>query len=209
MLVALAALFVSLGGVSYGLATGSIDSREIKNNTIRTRDIRNNEVRGRDIRNSTIRTEDIGANQVRGADVLESSLGLVPAANTANSASTAGSLSSQQKIAYQAAPGTGSQDIYDSGKLKLTASCSGAGGGTLTLTASTAVPNATLQSDAGGTSVNESDFDASSGLPINQGRTIVYTEPGGEVVVLHYAAVDGGAYNGTVGCLVKGLAQRL
>jgi hypothetical protein len=89
MLVALTALFISLGGVSYGVATGSIDSREIKNNTIRTGDIRNNEVRGKDIRNSTIRTEDIGANQVKGADVLESSLGVVPAANAANVANFA------------------------------------------------------------------------------------------------------------------------
>jgi hypothetical protein len=89
MLVALTALFISLGGVSYGVATGSIDSREIKNNTVRTKDIRNNDVRGKDIRNSTIRSADIGANQVKGGDVLESSLGLVPAANVANVASFA------------------------------------------------------------------------------------------------------------------------
>ncbi len=45
------ALFLSLGGVSYGLATGSIDGREIKNNT----------VRGADIRNATISSRDLGA----------------------------------------------------------------------------------------------------------------------------------------------------
>src|SRR3954453_19339082 len=128
MLVALAALFVALGGVSYGFATGSIDSREgkndslgsgdLRNNDIRSLDIRNNEIRGRDIRNSTIRTEDIGANQVKGVDVLESSLGEVPKATSASSAGSAGtagsagSLSSQDKISYQAATASGAQQIY-------------------------------------------------------------------------------------------------
>ncbi len=35
--VAYLALFVALGGTSYGLATGSIDGREIKNNSVGTR----------------------------------------------------------------------------------------------------------------------------------------------------------------------------
>ena len=206
MVVALVALFVSLGGVSYGFATGAIDSREIKNNTIRTQDIRNNEVRGRDIRNSTIRSEDIGANQVKGPDVLESSLGIVPSANTANSA---GSLSSQQKIGYQAGASTGAQTIYDSGKLKLTASCSGAP--QPTVTASTTVANATLHSTGGaGVANNTSPFTADVILTsgTSEERTVVYSEPGGQVVVVHYAAVGGNTY-GVAGCIVKGLAEKL
>ena len=50
IVVAALALFLSLGGVSYGLATGSIDSREIRNNTIR----------GKDMRNATISSRDLG-----------------------------------------------------------------------------------------------------------------------------------------------------
>jgi hypothetical protein len=69
--VALLALFVSLGGVSYGVATGSIDSREIKNNTVRGKDVRNN--------------------SIRGADILESKLAKVPSAVSADTAATAGS----------------------------------------------------------------------------------------------------------------------
>jgi hypothetical protein len=42
--ISMVALFVSLSGVSYGVATGFIDSREIKNNTIRGVDIRNGKV---------------------------------------------------------------------------------------------------------------------------------------------------------------------
>ena len=58
--VASIALFIALGGTSYGLATGSIGSREIKTNGVRSADIRNNDVRGKDIRNGTIRSRDVG-----------------------------------------------------------------------------------------------------------------------------------------------------
>lgn len=97
--VALVALFISLSGVSYGVATGFIDSREIKNETIlskdirnstlRTQDLRNNEVRGFDIRNSTIRSADVALNALTGADVDESKLGKVAAATSADKAATA------------------------------------------------------------------------------------------------------------------------
>jgi len=112
--IACVALFVSLGGVSYGVATGSIDSREIKNgavqtqdirnetlqaqdirsggvhsadlrnDSIRTEDLRNNEVRGVDIRNSTIRGFDIALNTLTGEDIRENTLATVPSATTAD-----------------------------------------------------------------------------------------------------------------------------
>ena len=82
LVISIIALFVSLSGVSYGVATGFIDSREIKNNEIRsrdlrnneirTRDLRNNEVRGIDIRNSTVQGRDIALNTVTGEDINES-----------------------------------------------------------------------------------------------------------------------------------------
>ena len=43
-------LFIVLGGTSYAVATGSIDSREIKNNTIRSKDVRNNSLLTRDFK---------------------------------------------------------------------------------------------------------------------------------------------------------------
>jgi hypothetical protein len=79
MVVALVALFSSLGGVSYGVATGFIDSREIKNNVISTKDLKNNDVRGKDVRTNTL----------RGSDIVESSLGKVPSAGSADSATNA------------------------------------------------------------------------------------------------------------------------
>ena len=105
MAVALIALFVSLGGVSYGLATGSIDSREIRNNTIRTQDIRNNQVRGRDIRNSTIQGKDVALDTLTGLDIKESKLGKVPSAGTADSAARA--LVGESPVAYARVDSTG------------------------------------------------------------------------------------------------------
>ena len=110
MAVACTALFVSLGGVSYGVATGSIDSREIKDNSlrsqdiatggvhsadlrndsIRTEDLRNNEIRGLDIRNSTIRGIEVALNSLTGSDIAENTLGTVPSATAADRANTAG-----------------------------------------------------------------------------------------------------------------------
>ncbi len=62
--VALLALFVALGGTSYAAATGSIDSREIKNNTVRSKDIRDNQVRSRDVRNFSLLEKDFKVGQL-------------------------------------------------------------------------------------------------------------------------------------------------
>ena len=112
MVIALIALFVSLSGVSYGVATGFIDSREIKNNEVRSLDVRNNEirtidlrnnqVRGIDIRNSTVQGRDIALNTITGTDVNEGSLQQVPSAllaETANSANTANTANSAGAVA--------------------------------------------------------------------------------------------------------------
>jgi len=74
LVIACIALFVALGGVSYGLATGSIDSREIADNTIRSKDVRNNSVYSRDIRNNDVRDIDIRNGTVKGRDVAKSTL---------------------------------------------------------------------------------------------------------------------------------------
>jgi hypothetical protein len=86
--IACLALFVALGGVSYGFATGSIDSREIKdgdvrtqdvrNNSVRTGDLRNNDVRGIDVRNGTIRGRDVAVDTITDDQVDESKLAQVP-----------------------------------------------------------------------------------------------------------------------------------
>ena len=74
LVIACIALFVALGGVSYGLATGSIDSREIRDNTIRSKDVRNNSVYTRDIRNNDVRDIDIRNGTIKGRDVARDTL---------------------------------------------------------------------------------------------------------------------------------------
>jgi hypothetical protein len=80
MVIAVIALFVSLGGVSYGLATGVIDSREITDNTIRSRDVRNRALTG----------QDMGVNRVGGGAIKESTLTQVPNSATAEGVSHQG-----------------------------------------------------------------------------------------------------------------------
>jgi hypothetical protein len=134
LIVASLALFISLSGVSYGVATGFIDSREIqnnqvrsidiRNNEIRTRDLRNNEVRGIDIRNSTVQGRDIALNTVTGEDVKEDTLQKVPSAATADSATTADGVSTLKIIPVTTVPEGGDAVVLAThGPLTLSAEC--------------------------------------------------------------------------------------
>jgi hypothetical protein len=162
LVIACVALFVSLGGVSYGLAQGSIDSREIKNNTIRSKDvrnntlrtfdIRNNEVRGFDIRNSTIQGRDVAFNTLTGNDVAENSLGKVPSAataDTATTATTANSVATLKTIAPTSlAEGAAPVTLATHGPLTLSAACEADG---VTTEAKLRVQTTEANSAAGGT----------------------------------------------------------
>jgi hypothetical protein len=199
MVVAMIALFVALGGVSYGFATGSIDSREIKNNEvrsldlrdnqIRSRDIRNNEVRGIDIRNSTIQSRDIAINAVRGEDVKEDTLAKVPSAMLADSATSATSADSvtslkiipQTTVAEGADPAT----LASHGPLTLLGKCAASGPDTV---ASLAVRTSENNSAADGEDADAPDIDAgttstplaTATSPGVQGSEIVASAPSGK-----------------------------
>jgi hypothetical protein len=64
--MATVAVFVALGGTSYAVATGSIDSREIKNNTVRSKDIRNGTIGTRDVNDGALLADDFKAGQLPG-----------------------------------------------------------------------------------------------------------------------------------------------
>ena len=72
--VAMIALFVSLGGVSYGVATGSIDGREIKNNSVTGKDLKRRSLDGTDIKINRV-----GGNAVKEEGLESSKIGKVPA----------------------------------------------------------------------------------------------------------------------------------
>ena len=52
MVIALIALFVALGGTGYAAATGSIDSREIKNSSIQGTDVKDKSLTPKDFQGS-------------------------------------------------------------------------------------------------------------------------------------------------------------
>ena len=132
LVISCIALFVSLGGVSYGVATGFIDSREIKNNQVRSKDlrnngirtfdIRNNEVRGFDIRNSSVQGRDIALNTLTGADVSEQDLEKVPSAAAADTAASAGGVT-PKAFGYAGEAGGAFVPVLALGGLTLEARC--------------------------------------------------------------------------------------
>jgi hypothetical protein len=205
MIVAMVALFISLSGVSYGVATGFIDSREIKNNEVRsldirnnevrTRDLRNNEVRGIDIRNSTVRGRDVGLNTLTGEDVNEATLGKVPSAtsadraDSADSATSAGSAGSVggitlSRISYAGEIGGPFVEVLNSGGLRLEARCINAGTPALEVRANPAVQNSEISSRFSTFANNDLDFDPGD-------NTLVVDNPGNTTGQIGYTGSDG------------------
>jgi hypothetical protein len=230
------AVFMSLGGVSYGLAAASVDSRTIENNTVRSKDIRNNHVNTKDLRNGS----------VKGPDVLESSLGTVPSAKSAQTAASAQSAQSAQsaesansagnvdgmslaKISYGAPDGSPLTDVVSVGGVTIQASCSG--GGNIAVSARSEVEDAmihvstidaTSTLDSNGDTPGDDDsrygeddsFDVgqteSLSLPAGGDSTqgwFTFAAPNGSVVTAHYLIEDNTAALGTANdCHLKGTA---
>ena len=194
LVIACIALFVSLGGVSYGLATGSIDSREIKNNqvrssdlrnnSIRTFDVRNNEVRGFDIRNSTVQGRDVALNTLTGADISEQDLAKVPSASAADTATSAGSAGgvTPKAFAYAGQAGSGFVEVFNLGGLRVEASCSA--GPILIVRATPAVADSEVSSDFGTFTNDDLDFNPGE-------NAILVDNPGNVTGSSAFAAPDG------------------
>jgi hypothetical protein len=232
LVISLIALFVSLSGVSYGVATGFIDSREIKNNQVRsvdlrnndvrTRDLRNNEVRGRDIRNSTIRGADVGLNTLTGDDVNESRLGKVPSAAAADQATTATSADSiggttVKKFFAKVPVGAPTGEIFRGQGFSLLGGCTAANA-LLVLTGVAGAPetNAAFEGSTGVAGANETqigdsdtdldpndNFSLIAGNPGGTGTAVVSTT-GGVVSTIVYAAEDAPAFQDENVCALRG-----
>jgi hypothetical protein len=196
LVIACIALFVSLGGVSYGVATGFIDSREIKNNqvrssdlrnnSIRTFDIRNNEVRGFDIRNSTVQGRDVALNTLTGADISEQDLAKVPSAAAADTATSVGGVT-PKAFAYSGETGTGFVPVLELGGLTLEARCGA--GPVLELRGNPAVANSEISADFEAVSVDNLDFDPGDNTILSvEGMT---ASPGNDTGTIVFAGADG------------------
>jgi hypothetical protein len=214
LVISLIALSVSLGGVSYGFATGTIDSRELKNNTVRTADLRNNDVRSADIRNNTISSRDIRtstitggdvkSNTLTGRDILESSLGIVPSSNTANlatRANTAGALDGLVRGSASLTDGATDKDLFSLNGFRVFLRCTG--GSTQAY-----IQNVSAGDNASGNSsdMGDTDFDQSEEFSVNttsgSSSPSVFTAFGAK------GAISGvvGIFDGTNDCRANGSA---
>jgi hypothetical protein len=164
LVIACVALFVSLGGVSYGVARGFIDSRELKDNTIRSRDVRNNTLRTFDIRNSSVQGRDVAFDALTGDDISEESLGTVPSAGTADTArtaTTAGSVNGLVTIKPDFMTGGEVTTLVTHGPLKVTATCQPTSPDTVA--ARLRVETTEVGSWAGGKDTDEASFSPADG----------------------------------------------
>lgn len=102
--IALVALFVALGGISWAAATApknSVATKSIKKNAVTNAKIKNNAVTGRKIKSSTILSSDVKNDALTGSDINESTLGAVP---------EAGKLSSEFFVSVNAASSASNAD---------------------------------------------------------------------------------------------------
>ena len=81
MVVALVALFVSLGGVSWAVAVNSIGTKALKDNSVQGRDVRDETLESRDVVNGGLQSRDVRDAALRGVDINERSIGGVDLAS--------------------------------------------------------------------------------------------------------------------------------
>jgi hypothetical protein len=88
LVISCISLFVALSGVGY--AAARIGSKQIKNNSVAGKDIKNSTITGKDVKNSGLTGSDVKNNSLTGSDIVESKLGKVASAASADSANTVG-----------------------------------------------------------------------------------------------------------------------
>ncbi len=81
MVVALVALFVSLGGVSWAVAVNSIGTKALKDNSVQGRDVRDETLESRDVVNGGLQSRDVRDAALRGVDINDRSIGGVDLAS--------------------------------------------------------------------------------------------------------------------------------
>lgn len=117
MVVASAALFVALGGTSYAVATGSIDSREIKNGTIVEKDVKQEGIEGSDIKNGALAARDIKAGSLTADRFASGQLPPAPKNTRWVFVDEAGQIAAQSggftvKSGFQANPAGAAGNVY-------------------------------------------------------------------------------------------------
>jgi hypothetical protein len=131
-------------------------------------------------------------------------------ATNATHASSAAALDNfqPQKLSWRVANNTSAQTIYTSpgGFLTVTAACGSTSGITLTFT--TSVDHAILNSYGTESDINQGDFLVASPQTFtntSEERTVVYTAPGGQQATLIYGVTNSPGLSG-VNCVLHGTA---
>jgi hypothetical protein len=224
LVIAVIALFASLGGASY--AAVSITGKDVKNSSLTGKDVKNSSLTGKDVKNGGLSGSDVKGDSLSGNQILESQLGKVPSATNADQAATAGSASSAdnantvggvtvRSFKYRVPGASADQVVLTVGGLQLMASCTGA---TTHLTATTMVADTQIDgysvepdvaAPANQNAATDEDFQP--GDTVN----VVPDDEDNEVGSLRYSRGDGGGVQvawhantaGTVaGCGVNGVA---
>jgi hypothetical protein len=171
LVISLVALFVSLGGVGYAAVT--ITGKNVKNSSLTGKDVKNSSLTGSDVKNSSLTGSDVKNNKLTGSDVLESSLGKVPAASSADNANTVGGASasafqpSSKQLRFGLIamnPGDADRTIGKFGPFTLRAECDAGPDGQLTLT--TSEDNSVADSDES----SDNDFDSGEDFNASEGQ---------------------------------------
>ncbi|MBJ7347995.1 MAG: hypothetical protein JHC87_05425 [Thermoleophilaceae bacterium] len=141
IIISCLALFVALGGTSYAAV-------KLAKNSVGTREIKTNGVSSAEIKAKAVTASEVKDDSLTGTDINESTLGQVPSAAAATSATTASNVGGTtiSKINYSAPDLGADQEIYNSGGLKLVANCATSA---VDVTASTSAENSMIKSVSG------------------------------------------------------------
>lgn len=193
MTVAMLALFVALSGTAW--AAAKINGKNIKNRSVPAAKIKKNALGANEIRESSIAPK---------MPTVPSATNATNATNAAR-AESAANLDGFAKFHVRQAASTAEADVFNTGKLRVTMQCDGAGA--LTVRAYTSVDNASIAAYGNSSDTNEDDFDvADSPVTVSSAdeeRDLSYAEPGGQVVTAQFISAEQPDFAGG-GCLFAG-----
>jgi hypothetical protein len=97
------ALFVALGGVSYGLAgRNTVTSDDLVNGQVKSKDIKNSGIKSKDIKPNGVKAVDVARDTLGGAEIIENTLAKVPSASQADTATNADNLGGGDPSSFRA-----------------------------------------------------------------------------------------------------------
>lgn len=182
------AVFLVLGGAS------ALAASQLGKNSVGSKQLKKNAVTSAKIKSNAVTTAKIKNGAISGAKINLGSLGTVPSATTAGSASVASTVNgvSVSRLIERSVGGTAEKDVFNNGHLRVTFTCDGAG--EISVRAYTLSDHASIHSYGYSSDTNDSDFNiADNPLTISESdeqRDVVYTDESGNVVHLSYLAEE-------------------